>query len=284
MFLTLLYSNLLMAQSWDELAYQGKKFHKQGDLIKAIEFLSKAAEKRKTDNYELYLHAGILAARLKDTDRAFALLNSAINSGMWDIPRLERNSRLAYLKKDLRWSGLIDRINEQEKNYIKKSGLTHPELRKELKLMWAKDQVLVGKSEQKDVIQSNSLRLEKIIQKTGWPTSKMVGKDGVWFAWALAQHSFDIEFQKRCLSHLKNLTEAGEINPIYYAELNDRIARNLGVKQTYGMAIISQNGEKVFYPIADVEKVDERRSKIGLPPLKVWANENFVEVIPVANK
>ena len=95
-------------------------------------------------------------------------------------------------------------------------------------------------------------------------------------AWAIAQHAHDLDFQKKCLQLLKNTLLSDEPEALLYAELNDRICRNTGQKQTYGQAIIEDNGVKKFYPIANETEVDARRTAIGLPPLKVYANENYV--------
>lgn len=40
---------------------------------------------------------------------------------------------------------------------------------------------------------------------------------------------------------------------------------------------LTKGGKKVFYRIKDIERVNVRRREIGLPPLKVWANENGIE-------
>jgi len=277
LFVFLLYSPPPLDQSWDELVYLGRISHANGELQQAVDLLSQAAEKKGKDNYELYLYAGILSARLRNTSESFALLGKAVDAGMWDIPRLERNPRLAYLKSDQRWSDLIGRIHDRESEYVKSSGMTHPQLRVELKSMWAKDQSLIGSERQRGVIDANSRRLREIVSEYGWPTDSMVGKDGAWFAWAIAQHSLDIDFQRECLRHMESLLESGNLDPRHFAELHDRIARNTGEEQKYGMAIVTRDGRKVFYPVADRESVDERRSKIGLPPLKVWANENGVD-------
>ena len=276
--ITFFYSSFAQCHSWDELAYLGKKYRAEGNLNKAIEYLLKAAETKPTDKYELYLYAGILSARVGNTDNAFNLLEKSIRSGMWDKARLERNSRLDELKQDKKWNELINTISKEENNYLNKTKITNPEIRTQLKQMWLNDQNLVGKKAQLKVIKANSKILNKIISDIGWPTQKKVGKDGEWLAWAIAQHSHDIQFQKRCLTYLQTLTLENKISPIYFAELTDRIARNSKVPQVYGMAIISKNGIKAFYPIFDVANVDKRREKIGLPPLKVWANENFVDI------
>ncbi|WP_308375579.1 DUF6624 domain-containing protein [Microbulbifer sp. RZ01] len=245
-------------------------------MNKAVEYLALAADTKGKNNENLYLYAGILAARLGKANGSFDLLQKAVDAGMWDIPRLERNNRLAELREDERWDALIKRIRRKESEYVESTDMSHPELRVELKSMWVKDQDLVGTEKQKSIIDSNSERLKDIVNEYGWPTKSMVGEDGSWFAWAIAQHSFDGEFQRTCLDLMKPLLSVQEINSELYAELHDRISRNANEEQTYGMAIIWIDGKKVFHPISNIESVDQRRQSIGLPPLKVWANENGV--------
>ena len=76
---------------------------------------------------------------------------------------------------------------------------------------------------------------------------------------------------------MESLLHAKKLDSTHFAELSDRIARNIKDDQKYGMAIVPHDGRKVFCPIANLESVDERRSEIGLAPLKVWANENGVD-------
>lgn len=272
----IVFSQLSIAQTWDELVFQGRQFHENGELNKAVEYLALAADTKGENNENLYLYAGILAARLGKIDGSFNLLRKAVDAGMWDIPRLERNNRLAKLREDERWDALVKRIRRKESKYVESTDMSHPELRVELKYMWVKDQDLVGTEKQKSIIDSHSERLKDIVNKYGWPTKSMVGEDGAWFAWAIAQHSFDSEFQRTCLDLMKPLLSVHEINSELYAELHDRVSRNANEEQTYGMAIIGIDGNKVFHPISNIESVDQRRQSIGLPPLKAWANENGV--------
>lgn len=143
--------------------------------------------------------------------------------------------------------------------------------------MWKNDQDLVGKwVEQKIIVDRNTIRLSEIIGQYGWPNRSMVGKDGSWTAWAIVQHSNDLSFQKKCLKLLENLLKTEEPEPVLYAELYDRICRNIGQTQKFGQAIIVENGIKKFYPIENPSEVDKRRKAIGLEPLRVYANENYI--------
>ena len=72
------------------------------------------------------------------------------------------------------------------------------------------------------------------------------------------------------MEKLKNTTE---INLDNYAFLYDRVQCNLNYKQLYGTQVIwINNGEASgFRPIIKENLVDERRSNVGLIPLKIYA-------------
>ena len=48
--------------------------------------------------------------------------------------------------------------------------------------------------ELKSVDKQNTLRLEQIVDEHSWPTSDLVGKDGVQAAFLIVQHSPDLAF------------------------------------------------------------------------------------------
>lgn len=276
LFLTVvLFSLNSFGQTWDELIYEGKKERANGNFEKAGELIAKGSRLKGTDNFEHYFYAAIMYANANEMDSSFILLEKCIDAGMYDFARWERNSRLKALHSDIRWNELKTQMKISEQQYS--ATLSHPELRNELKQMWKKDQELVGQwDKQKIIVDQNTVQLNAMIEQYGWPNRSMIGKDGTWMAWSIAQHSHDLNFQKKCLKLLENTLNADEPEPVLYAELYDRICRNTHQKQKFGQAIIEENGIKKFYPIEKEDEVDERRKAIGLEPLKVYANENYV--------
>lgn len=263
-------------QTWDELIYQGKKERADGNYNTAADLIFKGADLKDKDHAEHFYYAGVLYTRVENINLSFVALEKAIDEGMYDLARWKRNSRLKILHNDPRWDKLMEKMLSSELKYS--DSLSHPKLRQELRDMWKNDQDLVGQwEEQKKAIDHNTNRLKAILEQYGWPSRKMVGRDGSWIAWAIAQHSGDIEFQKRCLSLLNSLLRTNQAEPVLYAELFDRICRDTNKKQKYGMAIIEKEGIKTFYPIELESHVDERRKSIGLSPLREYANENYVQ-------
>lgn len=90
----------------------------------------------------------------------------------------------------------------------------------------------------REIYSENSLWLKEIIEKYGWPSEELVGTNGEFSAWLIAQHSPDTKFQQRCLELIKKLplTKERKENIEY---LTDRILVNKGEKQIYGTQFIN---------------------------------------------
>ncbi|MFH1314819.1 MAG: DUF6624 domain-containing protein [Candidatus Uhrbacteria bacterium] len=114
----------------------------------------------------------------------------------------------------------------------------------------------------------NTERMKIIIDEMGWLSISKVGEKGSSNAWLLVQHAdHDLEFQKRCLELMKS-EPVGEVSKRNIAYLEDRIAVGDGRPQTYGTQFHkNSDGQLVPQPIANEEKVDERRKDVGLETL-----------------
>jgi hypothetical protein len=120
------------------------------------------------------------------------------------------------------------------------------------------------------VHKGNVARLATIIEQYGWPGKSLVGKDGAWAAWLIAQHSIgNPPFMRRCLSLLKQAASNKEIIPWQAAMLEDRIRMFEGKPQIYGTQFQQSNtGDLNPYPIENPESVNERRLAVGLNTLE----------------
>jgi hypothetical protein len=118
-------------------------------------------------------------------------------------------------------------------------------------------------------VDAYNLRLLKhIIEQDGFPTTKMVGVDGVRAAFTLTQHAdADPQFQAKILYVATPRLKEGEIEGQEYALLTDRVLRAQGKPQRYGSQFGgSEEGMKPD-PIADEAHVDERRNALGMVSL-----------------
>ncbi|MGH9032339.1 MAG: DUF6624 domain-containing protein [Acidimicrobiia bacterium] len=103
-----------------------------------------------------------------------------------------------------------------------------------------------------------------------WPGRRLVGEDGSDAAWRLAQHAlFDPGLQRRCLEMLELAVEAGDAPATHYAYLLDRVCMADGRDQVYGSQFVPSDDGATVVPFAidDPAGVDDRRRRVGLPPL-----------------
>lgn len=120
----------------------------------------------------------------------------------------------------------------------------------------------------------NTEKLKKIIQKHGWPTISLVGKEGANAAWLITQHAdHNIEFQKSCLALLKKAVKQGEASPSDLAYLQDRVLVNTGKKQVYGTQFQQKDDKLVPYPIVEPKNLDKRRREMNLSPFEEYRKQ-----------
>jgi len=115
----------------------------------------------------------------------------------------------------------------------------------------------------------NTAWLEQVIAERGWPGVALVGEQGADEAWLLAQHA-DLApaFQRRALELLKVAVAAGDAPPRHLAYLTDRVLVAAGEPQEYGTQYTDDgDGSNLrLQPVADPDRLDERRSAMGLEP------------------
>jgi hypothetical protein len=123
--------------------------------------------------------------------------------------------------------------------------------------------------------QDRTDRLDEIIEKHGWPTIGLVGKDGEDAAWTIAQHSdLDKDFQAKALKLLRKAVADKQASPGNLAYLEDRVAVGKGKPQLYGTQMgCAPDGPKPATPIKDEDGVERRRKKAGLEPLADYIAE-----------
>lgn len=116
------------------------------------------------------------------------------------------------------------------------------------------------------VHKSNAARLAAIIGQYGWPGNSLVGEEGAWAAWLIAQHAIgNPPFMRHCLSLLKQSASNNDVMPWQAAFLEDRIRMYEGKPQRYGTQFQpNKNGKLEPYPIENPQAVNDRRLAVGL--------------------
>jgi len=121
------------------------------------------------------------------------------------------------------------------------------------------------------VDEENLKYLKEMVTKHTWLSRSLVGQDGAKAAWLILQHSDkDREFQKQCLKVMEGLPE-NEVDKKDIAYLTDRVLVGEGKEQYFGTQIrTNEQGELEVAPLFEPENVDERRKRVGLPPLQEY--------------
>lgn len=113
----------------------------------------------------------------------------------------------------------------------------------------------------------NVARLKELVSRHGWPTLSMVGQEAASAAWLLVhQAQRDPQFQLKVVKLMEPLVARKEVNPQIYAYLYDRTHK----PQRYGTQGTCL-APGVWQPreMEDPPKVDERRAKLKLTPVKL---------------
>ncbi|MEO0570761.1 MAG: DUF6624 domain-containing protein [Bacteroidota bacterium] len=286
-------SSAFKNQAWaDSLIIAFKNFMIKKDM-KAGNQLFNAAELMPVKNWEVYMLSATIFANSQNKDRAFIAIKKAIESGFEDHSLLKGLPDLAPLHNDVRWEKFVQLTLEKQQETLEK--VTNPNLLQELKKMWANDQAVLSKyqkniqrldstSERSEyerlfkpvemVWDTNRRKLDSIIDQHGWPGDNLVGKEGSKLSWAIPQHHPDIFFKRKCLKLIERAMLKSDVDPNYFAELNDRIARDIWLKQTYGASM----GDVAPHPIANPSEVNQKRYELGLTePIEVYAILHGIE-------
>lgn len=117
------------------------------------------------------------------------------------------------------------------------------------------------------VRQQDNARLCEILKEFGWPSSALVGKDGVSATFYLVRNSRQLELQVALLPVIIAAVKKGEGEKEQIAHLVDRMRIDSGMKQLFGTQVRVINGFLVLSPIEDEGYVDDRRKQFGMSTL-----------------
>ena len=153
------------------------------------------------------------------------------------------------------------------------NNMKYPEIASEMEKMLDEDQDMRERAHKEDgywdheIDNRNTKRMKEIIEEIGFPTISKVGKEGSHTAWLLIQHADrDVLFQEQCLELMKS-ADPSDVILKDIAYLEDRIRLNHKQPQLYGTQFNQVDGRHVPLPIEDIEKVNERRTKMGMDTL-----------------
>ena len=156
------------------------------------------------------------------------------------------------------------------------------ELRRELLQMFKEDQAVrafqsegrkpteadVRTMQERDA--ADTKRLSEILDKYGFPGVKLVGLSATRAFNTMLLHSPSLELQKRALPLVERAVRRKEIPPDDFAMLTDDVLNHEGKLQLYGTNFTYAGDKLALSPTQDPARLDERRRKIGLPPIAVY--------------
>ncbi len=119
--------------------------------------------------------------------------------------------------------------------------------------------------EQKVVDSTNTIFIENVFKRYGYPGRSLVGEETSIAAWLVIQHSDKIG---KYLPLIKEAGEKGELDYTSVAMMEDRYFMQQGLEQKYGTQGRTINSNKnspiqLIWPIKDPETVNERRKEAG---------------------
>lgn len=280
-------------QEWAVLMIEGYRNFNKNRSIKGADQIFEATELMPRKNLENYLVSAMAYASKGENEKAFKAIGRAIEEGFKDSDLLNSIPEFSPLHNDVKWESLLLKADNLRLEHQK--SIQNPKLLEELKNMWAQDQAALNQYEEsirsldstatdndyrrlfesvEDRWEINKNKLDSIVKIHGWPGNKLVGEDGAKIAWAIPQHYPNVFFKEKCLGFIKEAMKKGDVDPNYYAELKDRIARETWQKQTFG-ASMAKNAP---YPIENPAEVNKRRLELGLfEPVEVYAIYHGIE-------
>lgn len=159
-------------------------------------------------------------------------------------------------------SGPAPKYDKKLNEELVKAALKQRELLQEV---IAKDQA--KKSEQEKLhklYEKDTVRLCQILKASGWPTTELVGENGLQAAYHILKNSPSFEMQRDLLPVILAVLKKDPKQKSEFAGLYDRLRVSAGMKQLFGTQAVSIGGFIVLYPIEDEAKIDERRTEFGL--------------------
>jgi hypothetical protein len=118
--------------------------------------------------------------------------------------------------------------------------------------------------------EEHALKLCQLVTTYGWPTSALVGQEGVFAAFQILKNAGTYELQRDLLPVIVAAIKKDPIQKREFAGLFDRLRVSAGLKQLFGTQAVSVGGFLVLYPIEDQAKLNLRRAEFGLSPLDVY--------------
>ena len=251
--------------NYHELTSQAIYTHYQKDYIKADSLFQKAFELVETPFIHDYKIAIDNALKLKDYEKTFSYLKTAIQLGL-SKEAIEKKSWFSQIENRDEWFLLKQEYPALWENY---ESQFDTELRQAIKEIYHRDQDFrLNGGENFDA--DNLERLKKIVAKNGYPGYHQVGQD---VPLHIVFHHFSPENNETYFYDvLKKAIFTGDISPYGYGGIIDYDKFKRREPLVYGTYFTTVDGIRYLQPVENFETLNEKRKSIGLEPV-----ERFME-------
>lgn len=261
-------------------------------IVVAEEFFDTQSYSKSTDAYQkafdkqegsmhMYYQASSAAALAGEVEMAIQWLDKSIEKGWSEEKSIEKDPDLLALHKHEKWPTLVEKVKQNHAlldhdqandlyDLNRSFRLTAANIRDFEKIMNSKSPKLIEMK--RKLQQHDSLKLSmmcKILDEKGWQGYLIqdVSKEKSLYS---VLSTADLETQEKYFPLLEQAVAEGKTMPQYLASLTDIINLKKGEKQVYGTQMAFNNITNTFYvrPLLEPNLVDEKRSKMELPPMK----------------
>lgn len=124
----------------------------------------------------------------------------------------------------------------------------------------------------KQLYEKHTVKLCQLINTVGWPTTALVGSDGVFAAFQVLK-SGPFELQRDLLPVIVAVIKKDPKQKSYLAGLYDRLRISAGMKQLFGTQAISRGGFLILYPLENPARVNALRAEFDLPEMDLYIRQ-----------
>ena len=290
----LLLAPLARAQATFATSYgQATVAYKAREFGKAAELLDHALQSKQFATVPRLYLAAKAWAQAGNRGKALHYLALASRAGYDDIAQLRADSVFRPLYPDRRWRRVLADVTKADAalNQALKTELAdvyhldqdiRVKIREEIKRTGPESPAVDAMDAQMDKTDEQCLaRVLALIDQHGWPSSQLVGREGMHTVFTVLQHARP-SVQQKYLPRLRESAAKGELEQSSIALMEDRVLKDTGKPQVYGSQIrLNRETKKYeFFPIADGAHVEERRAAIGLEPLAEYAKRYGIDYKP----
>ncbi|MDT0622031.1 hypothetical protein [Croceitalea vernalis] len=256
-------------ESYYQEVYLAEEAYYEEDYQKVFDKMSEATLNCKLLNqpmiYEMMKYAES-AARIGENEKTFELIRELILNG-YEINQLTDNDGFKNVIETAEWKKIENEYENLHSEYLNSINL---DLREEIGEMERADQLYRVRGEYNDqkidsIDAINEEKLKKIVKDFGYPDDRIIGGYKIdnqhVNAGILLFHFDDYEYWTR---ELKELIKTGQAPPRSLGTFVDSYKRRVPEEKKYIYGIYDNAREN---EIVEFEKLDARRTSIGLPPM-----------------